>query len=687
MIRAGFVAVVVVATFATGCGGHRPTAGTIIFQSAHSGRDLLYAVRPDGGGLTRLPLDLSPEASAVYWTRDGTKALVLSERGSGPVAVSVFEPASGTRRRIELPGLDLTGSNQAGDLTETPWSPDGKRIVLATNHGDVVLDMKTGMRWHVKDELADGLLTWSGDGKALLFPAGHSVFAAPADGGPPKRLVRFARLEPGALQASSDGKWISFLQYGRRADLYVIRTNGTGVHLLARDAESSAWSPTGERLAFADYKGVVLVDVENRRRRRLTDERLDDPANEGPAWSPDGRRILYRRNDLGSLAPAYNHMQLWTMTADGSDRHPVTHAFPVDYGDGAAVWVDANVSGGRRPPGLPLVAVRATRAFTTDLPIVSLAAEGDRAVVAQGFGGAPGLRRPSGPILVWDRLRGTSGQIPVRGCGRADDVLLAAGRVGYRCDNTGVGYFVGDAVRVGTAELVRTQGGEFTGTFLGGLAADDGTIAFAVEDAGSEVSGEFRIHRTVLWKSTANRKAIVRTFNGAATVASVDAGRIAVIRGRSSVSVLSARGRMRTFAFGRRRVRGAALDGPRLVVLQGTELTVLDLGSGRRTVSWPVRRGFGPDPALADVQGKLAAYVVGATVHVLRLSDGREIVLDTPGATEPAFARFVPSGLFYSFNQSYAIRPGRLVFVARPELERALAKRGAVEQLQGAAAR
>jgi hypothetical protein len=90
-----------------------------------------------------------------------------------------------------------------------------------------------------------------------------------------------------------------------------------------------------------------------------------------------------------------------------------------------------------------------------------------------------------------------------------------------------------------------------------------------------------------------------------------------------------------------------------------------------------VRRGFGPAPELEAAQGDLAAYVVGAAVHVLRLSDGREIVVDTPNATDPAFARFVPSGLFYAFNESYAKRPGRLVFVPRPELERALASRAA----------
>jgi hypothetical protein len=46
-------------------------------------------------------------------------------------------------------------------------------------------------------------------------------------------------------------------------------------------------------------------------------------------------------------------------------------------------------------------------------------------------------------------------------------------------------------------------------------------------------------------------------------------------------------------------------------------------------------------------------------------------VIRTPDATEPVFARLVPSGLFYAFNVAYAKRPGRLVFVTRADLDRA----------------
>src|SRR5947207_3912426 len=73
--RAGLLAAFLAAAFATGCGGHGQAEGTIVFQSGESGRAAVYAVRPDGSGLTRLSMGLPAEGAVVSWTRDGTKAL------------------------------------------------------------------------------------------------------------------------------------------------------------------------------------------------------------------------------------------------------------------------------------------------------------------------------------------------------------------------------------------------------------------------------------------------------------------------------------------------------------------------------------------------------------------------------------------------------------------------------------
>ena len=668
---------VLITAVAAGCGRHGSAPGTIVFESDRSGRDALYSVRPDGSGLTTL-LDL-PNEAAVFWTRDATRALVM---GARPY---VFESASHARREVRLPGFEtVTGVAPWSDML---WSPDGKRLAYATDSGEIVgLDVESGLRRPIAKGSSDGAVAWSPDGKRVLFIdwSDSTVATAPAGGGSRTRVTRLpVGIDVDALPRwSADGKWISLLN----ADggllggglLSVVHADGAGLHSITSGAQAAAWSPAGARIAFAGRRGIVVVDLDHARRRQLTRDPLDSTV----AWSPDGRHILFTRNDLGRGAFGEHHTQLWTMKADGTDEHPVTHAFPDDGSSGPAVWVRGTVKG-TPVPRMPLVTMRATRTITTRLPIVALTAAGERAAIAQGLGGPRDFRGPLGPIVVWNPVRRAESRIPIPGCGSADEVELdsvffTAGGVGYGCDDPTISYGEDDRLRIVrpgkvALEIAHTRDSEFSGSFLGGLAGDGNAIAFDVGVIARTARGDVRVARSRIWEGTGARKTVVRTFGGETTVVSLDAGRIAVLRDGHEVSVLSPGGGLRTFAFGRGRLLGAALDGPRLLVLGTTRLTMLDLRSGRHTATWPVRRGFGPAPELENAQGNLAAYVVGAAIHILRLSDGREIVIDIPNATEPVFARFVANGLFYSFNESYERRPGRLAFVARAELERALA--------------
>ena len=538
------------------------------------------------------------------------------------------------------------------------------------------------------------------DGTGLVrLPPGRARHAMATAGEPARSNVR-VRL-PHAMSvydqmSSSDGRWVSFgANEGLREGLYVVRSDGTHLHRIARDFDlTSAWSPTGERLAYATSNGVALVDLASGGRQRLTNERLDDPANEPPVWSPDGRWILYRRTDVDAGATWQDHLQLWVMRADGSDRYPVTHTFPasyggsVDYGD-SAVWVAADLKG-TAAPKLPLVSLPTAHTTTTTLPIVALGVASERAAVAQGFGTAADFGDTGGrvgPIVVWDPTRRTTALVPAHGCASAEGLLLSTGRVGYDCDNSSEGYVFDHALRLGSAQLVRAHGGEFAGEFLDGVVADGRTVAFGILSQTVDIRHQqMAFHRrSRIWESRGGRTKLVRTFGGEADLLSLDDGRLAIepvpcgsaryCRFGTTVRVFSPAGRIRTFTLDGRPVLDAVLDGPRLVVLQRKQLTVFDLGSGHRRATWPVRLGFNSGAELEDAAGELALYVVGAAIHVLRLSDGRDVVIDTPNATEPVFARLVPNGLFYAFNVAYVKRPGRLAFVTRSELDRALASK------------
>jgi hypothetical protein len=55
--------------------------------------------------------------------------------------------------------------------------------------------------------------------------------------------------------------------------------------------------------------------------------------------------------------------------------------------------------------------------------------------------------------------------------------------------------------------------------------------------------------------------------------------------------------------------------------------------------------------------------MAGIAIHVLRLSDGRDVVLRLPNEAGPGDAALVPQGLYYSYNQAYSARPGRIGFI------------------------
>src|SRR5207237_5516893 len=115
-------------------------------------------------------------------------------------------------------------------------------------------------------------------------------------------------------------------------------------------------------------------------------------------------------------------------------------------------------------------------------------------------------------------------RIPIPGCGSADEVELdsvffTAGGVGYGCDDPTISYGEDDRLRLvrpgkAALEIVHTRDGEFSGSFLGGLAGDGNAIAFDVGIVVTTARGDVRVGRSRIWKGIGARQAIVRTVGG-----------------------------------------------------------------------------------------------------------------------------------------------------------------------------
>lgn len=195
-----------------------------------------------------------------------------------------------------------------------------------------------------------------------------------------------------------------------------------------------------------------------------------------------------------------------------------------------------------------------------------------------------------------------------------------------------------------------------------GLRGDGDLLVFASYDP--EVKPQARLHRAH------PRRAIqVRTFPRGVRIVGVHAPTIVVGARKGMLEVLNADGKLlRTLDVRVAEVSRLALDGSSLVVQRGRVVDVYDLDTGRRVNRWTMAKGV-----LEDAHGGIAVYVTDTAVRLIRLSDGRDVVLSTPtkGFGEgPLHAQIEAAGLVYSYVNYKATRPGHGVYVPYRQLVR-----------------
>jgi TolB protein len=181
-------------------------------------------------------------------------------------------------------------------------------------------------------------------GPALL--PGHVAFASDQDGtahiyvlksdGTGATALTSGPVADGAPAWSPDGTLIAFGRYGQ--GIFVVRADGSGLVRLTSDPSDTDpdWSPDGTRIAFARSSAPGLQDIyvmgaDGSAVTRLT----EDGGNLSPAWSPDGARIAFdhTRNSDDAL------WQVYTMTRDGNDIRRLTSATaPAQSAEGGPAW-------------------------------------------------------------------------------------------------------------------------------------------------------------------------------------------------------------------------------------------------------------------------------------------------------------------------------------------------------------
>jgi TolB protein len=183
----------------------------------------------------------------------------------------------------------------------------------------------------------DDSAAWAPRGWAIFFVRRHtiaggaqcgSIFRIAADG----RIVRITDTRRSGHShddpaVSPDGRRIAFSDWnaceGGTASprLRVVDTAGRPTSDLRRlrrngyypdpEHSSPAWSPDGRRLAFKKRSDVSIVNRDGSGERRVV-RGFGGLLYEPPAWSPDGRWIAFIR--LGRSGP----QRLWIVRPDGS---------------------------------------------------------------------------------------------------------------------------------------------------------------------------------------------------------------------------------------------------------------------------------------------------------------------------------------------------------------------------------
>jgi hypothetical protein len=177
-----------------------------------------------------------------------------------------------------------------------------------------------------------------------------------------------------------------------------------------------------------------------------------------------------------------------------------------------------------------------------------------------------------------------------------------------------------------------------------------------------------------LWRVVGNHRVVVASGLEAGVVESAYGHLLAARARNGDILVVADDGHVRA-RFKGLGVASVAISAAGIVGITRSNVLERWTFGGRRVRSYQlVRRATSP-ARVEDADGQYVVYVAGAAVHLFRLSDRRDVVVNEPTSAAPVHAQLEPSGLYVSYSETYSRTAGRVVFFPRAEIERALINR------------